>query len=268
MIGQQLEELCPDPPPLVLIGNGERHLRCPLFVVLTVVAGEPDHLAVENGDERHAVGVVDVGEELDLFGLQSLLDPEEAEIARFRPETLEELDEQGPIGGLDRPDPRPTAVTECYIELVFGGVLSHGSHATALRKAKSRRIRVRAPLEGYTSRYGVDLCGKGESQERRSSIALRGARARFLSPPPPTGPGPTTFFANHIRAYDEGDHGPPGQVRLRPSNGTSPGGLRLAPRNGVGHRRHRRIASPVLCRCHPRVSDGRLGSGPRCERAG
>ena len=26
------------------------------------------------------------------------------------------------------------------------------------------------------------------------STGHRGARARFLSPPPPTGPGPTTFF--------------------------------------------------------------------------
>ncbi len=90
--GQQLEEESPDPSPLVGIGDCEGHLRGVGVARLPVVAGEPDHLAVEHGDHRHPVRVVDVGEEVDFLGLEGLLDPEEPEVPGLGAQGLEELD--------------------------------------------------------------------------------------------------------------------------------------------------------------------------------
>jgi hypothetical protein len=52
-------------------------------------------------------------------------------------------------------------------------------------------------MSDYTLDTGLNLCGKVVLLGERSGLVHRGARARFLSPPPPTGPGPTTFLTDH-----------------------------------------------------------------------
>ena len=137
VVGQQLQELRADAATLMLVGNRKGHLRRPFLVVLAVVAGQPDHSAVEYRDERHTVRVIDSREELDFLRLQGLFDPEEPEVSGFGPEPLEEFDEERPVIGLDRPDPRPATVPKRDIQFVLGRILGH--HQTLPRLARGQR---------------------------------------------------------------------------------------------------------------------------------
>jgi hypothetical protein len=125
VVGEQLEKLRADAAPLVLIGHCEGNLGSAVRVPLPVVAGQTDHLPIEQGDQRHPIGIVDMGEELDFLRLQCLLDPEEAEIARLGPETLEELDQERAVVGLDRSDARPAPIAQGHVQFVLRWVSGH-----------------------------------------------------------------------------------------------------------------------------------------------
>ena len=144
VVGQELQELGAEAPTLVLVGHGESHLSGPVLVRLAVVAGQPDHPAVQDRDQCHPIRVIDIREELDFLRLEGLLDPEEPEVPGFRAESLEEFDQERPVTSLDRPDPRSAAVPERYIEFVLGWVFGH--HGTLPRLAWGQY-----PVSAYNS---------------------------------------------------------------------------------------------------------------------
>ncbi len=123
--GHQLEQLRPDPPTLVLIFDCKGHLGGFRLVLDPVVPTHADDLVFVTGDEGHAILVVDVGEVLQLFGSEILLDAEEAEVPGLRAQTVEETVEPLGVVGLDGSKAGHGTIAQRQVDLVFGRVVAH-----------------------------------------------------------------------------------------------------------------------------------------------
>ena len=128
-LGQVLEQDGGHAPAAVGVVDEERHLglgpQRP-----AVVAGDADHHVVAQGDERHAVDVVDVGEVADLVVGQPRMGREVAEVDALGRLPLVEVDDAGAVVGTDRPDAHGAAVGQHDVGVPLGRVAVREGHLT------------------------------------------------------------------------------------------------------------------------------------------
>jgi hypothetical protein len=138
---------------VVVVVDEERHLGIAAAPV-AVVAGHAHQLVADEADERHAVGVVDVGEALEVASREAWPRREVAEVDALGRLALVEAHDALGVVGADGPHGHGAAVGQHDLRFPPAGVVGHGEEATGGRAARTPAVathRIHAP-PGSTDR--------------------------------------------------------------------------------------------------------------------
>ena len=131
--GQVLEQHGGDAPSVVGVVDEERHLGLGAQRP-AVVAGHADHDVVAQGDERHAVDVVDVDQVTDLVVAEVGVRGEVAEVDALGRLPGVEVADAGGVVGPDGPDPGGAAVGQDHVGVPLGRVAVRDRHLAGGRQ--------------------------------------------------------------------------------------------------------------------------------------
>lgn len=144
---------------LLIVSDGESHLGL-VTAGRPVVAGDPDELAVDEGDKGQAVEVVNAGEVLELGLRQRPMKREEAEVDGLVRQAGVQRPDELAVGGNDGPDRGCSAVGEENVGLEIDRVAGR----LLRRRDPVRRLGVTPACVGIhrsalrLPRYRLALC--------------------------------------------------------------------------------------------------------------